>query len=62
MHEVLTQAVEQLLQADQSPQEPPRAPTPRPWIGGLREYTLRVQGPQDMASVRASIAAARERE
>lgn len=62
VREVLTQAVEQRLQADHPPQEPTRAPAPRPWIGGLREYTLRVQGPQDMASVRASIAAARERE
>ena len=62
VREVLTQAVEQLLQADQPSQEPPRTPTPRPWIGGLREYARRSPGPHDMASIRASIATARERE
>ncbi len=61
VREVLTQAVEQLLQADQPPQEPPRAPTPRPWIGGLREYARRAPGPHDMERIRASIAEARER-
>jgi hypothetical protein len=61
VREVLTQAVEQWLQG--SPQAPaaPSAPTPRPWIGGLREYARRTPGPHDMASIRASIAEARER-
>lgn len=61
VREVLTQAVEQLLRADQPGQAPPREPTPRPWIGGLREYARQAPGPHDMASIRASIADARER-
>lgn len=61
VREVLTQAVEQLLQADQPAEVASQAPTPRPWIGGLREYARRAEGPHDMASIRASIAKARER-
>jgi hypothetical protein len=61
VREVLTQAVEQWLQGGPREPAPPSAPTPRPWIGGLREYARRAPGPHDMASIRASIAAARER-
>jgi hypothetical protein len=61
VREVLTQAVEQLLQADHPQPDAPRTPTPRPWIGGLREYARRTPGPHDMESIRASIAEARER-
>ena len=61
VREVLTQAVEQLLQGDQPTPAPPSAPTPRPWIGGLQEYARRAPGPHDMDSIRASIAEARKR-
>jgi hypothetical protein len=61
VREVLTQAVEQLLAADHPQPAPPSAPTPRPWIGALREYARRTPGPHDMDSIRASIDEARRR-
>jgi len=59
---LIARAAERRLLDDQRARVRPAAPSPRPWIGGMREDSLRVQGPHDLANVRASIATAHERE
>ncbi len=59
VRELLTLAVEQLLQPEQPTTLVLREPTPRPYFGALAEYADRV-GTHELADIRASVAKARD--
>jgi hypothetical protein len=59
VRELLTDAVERLLQPERQPPAVLREPTPRPYFGALAEYADRVES-HDPADIRASVAKARD--
>jgi hypothetical protein len=58
---LVTRAIERELDGPPAMYGAVREPSPRPWIGAASEYAKKIPGPNDIDSVRRSIAAARER-